>query len=162
MEHRIHLTRREQQNTLQLDWLLPVSINGRSPFSFAIEPSRTRTLISARTIEAVGVSVGDMPATLTISDKLAYPLLRLDSIAVGGAVMNDFEVVVWGKPAMPPEVLASLAEDTLEDILSYPLGNHPLTAIDAIIECRGVLGVDFLRNFKVSFDFAAETLALER
>jgi hypothetical protein len=157
MVHRTHLSRREQQNTLQLHWLLPVSINGGSPLPFAIEPTRARTLVQARTIEGLGVIVDDLPSTLTISGKLAYPLLRLDSIAVGSAVLKNFEVVVWGKPVIPPEMLANLEEDKL-----YPLGNHPQSAIDAIIECRGVLGVDFLRNFRVSFDFAAETLLLER
>jgi hypothetical protein len=157
MVHRIHLTRKEQQNTLQSHWLAPVSINGRSPFPFSVEPSRARTLVSARTIESLGITVDDLPSTLTISEKLAYPLLRLDSIAVGNAIMNGFEVVVWGKPVVPPELLASPDGERF-----YPLGSHPLSAIDAIIECRGVLGVDFLRNFKVSFDFAAETLLLEQ
>ena len=157
MVHRIHLTRREQKNTLQSHWLVPVSINGRSPFSFSVEPSRTRTLVSARTIESLGLTVDDLSPTLSISEKLAYPLLRLDAIAVGGAVMIDFEVVVWGTPVIPSEILASLDGDTL-----YPIENHPVSAIESVIECRGVLGVDFLRNFTVSFDFTAETLMLER
>jgi len=157
MEHRIHFTQREQQDTLQSHLLVPVSMNGRSPFSFSVEPSRARTLVSARTIESLGVAADDHPSTLAISEKLSYPLLRLNSLAVGSAVMNDFEVVVWGIPVIPPEILASLDENTI-----YPLGNHPSSAIDAIMECRGVLGADFLHNFKVSFDFAAETLMLER
>jgi len=106
MEHRIHFTRREQQNTLQSHLLVPVSINGRSPFPFCVEPSRSRTLVSARTIEAIGISVDDSSSVLTISERLAYPLLRLDSVAVGGAILNNFEVVVWGSPAIPPEILA--------------------------------------------------------
>jgi hypothetical protein len=53
MEHRIHLTRREQKDTLQSHWLAPVSINGRSPFSFSVESSRVRTLVSVRTIEGL-------------------------------------------------------------------------------------------------------------
>ena len=157
MEYRIHLTRREQRDTLQAHWLAPVSINGRSPFPFSVEPSRARTLVSARTIEGLGVVVDDLPSSLAISEKLSYPLLRLDSIAVGSAVVNDFEVVVWGASVIPPEIMASLDENTI-----YPLGNHPSSAIEAIMECRGVLGADFLHNFKVSFEFAAETLVLER
>jgi hypothetical protein len=105
----------------------------------------------------MGISVDDSSSTLTISERLAYPLLRLDSLAVGSAILNNFEVVVWGSPAIPHEILANLDEDRL-----YPLGNHPPSAIEAIIECRGVLGVDFLRNFTVSLDFVAETLMLER
>jgi len=105
----------------------------------------------------MGLSVDDSSSTLAISERLAYPLLRLDSVAVGSAVLNNFEVVVWGSPAIPPEILANLDEDRL-----YPLGNHPSSAIEAIIECRGILGADFLRNFTVSLDFVAEMLVLER
>ena len=157
MEYRIHFTQREQQNTLHSHLLVPVSINGRPALPFCVEPSRSRTLVSARTIETMGLSVDDSLSTLTISERLAYPLLSLDSVDLGGAVLNNFEVVVWGSPAIPPEILANLDEDRL-----YPLGNHPSCAIEAIIECRGVLGADFLRNFRVSFDFGAETLVLER
>ncbi len=157
MEHRIHFTRREQQNTLQSHLLVPVSINCRSPLPFCVEPSRSKTLVSARTIETMGLTVDDWSSTLSISEKLAYPLLRLDSVAVGSAVLNNFEVVVWGSPAIPPDILANLGENTL-----YSLGNHPSSAIEAIIECSGVLGADFLRNFTVSLDFVAEMLVLER
>lgn len=157
MEHRIQFTRRDQQNTLQSHLLVPVSINGHSPFPFAVEPSRSRTLVSARTIETLGLSVDDSSPTVAISEKLAYPVLRVDSIAAGSAVLNNFEVVVWGSPVIPFEILANLDEDKL-----YHLGNQPASAIEAIIECRGVLGADFLRNFTVSLDFVGETLVLER
>jgi hypothetical protein len=156
MEHRIHFTWRDQQNTLQSHLLVPVSINGHSPFPFAVEPSRSRTLVSARTIETLGLSVDDSSPTVAISEKLAYPVLRVVSIAAGSAVLNHFEVVVWGSPAVPQEMLANLKDDTL-----YPLGNHPMSAIEAVIECRGILGADFLRNFAVSVDFNAENLVLE-
>lgn len=156
MEHRIYFTRREQQNTLQSHLLVPVSINGRSPFPFCVEPSRSRTLVSARTIETVGLAVDDSSSTLTISERLVYPLLRLESLAVGSAVLNNFEVVVWGNSVIPPEILSNLDEEKL-----YHLGKLPATPIEAVIECRGVLGSDFLRNFTVSLDFGDETLMLE-
>jgi len=105
----------------------------------------------------MGIPVDDSSSTLTVSERLAYPLLRLDSLAVGSAILNNFEVVVWGRPVILPEVLASQDEE-----IFYPLGNHPPSAIEGIIECRGVLGADFLRNFAVSLDFVAEILVLER
>lgn len=157
MVHRIQLKRREQQETLQSHWLVPVFINKRGPFLFAVEPSRSRTVVSASTIEGLGVAVDKQSNKLAISGKLAYPLVQLQSVAVGDAVLNDFEVVVWGRAAIPTELLAEMHEDVL-----YPLGKHPLSAVDSILECRGVLGLDFLRHFKVSLDFAAETLALEQ
>ncbi len=154
MEHRIPLERREQQETLQSHWLAPVSINSRGPFLFAVEASRSRTLISARTVESLGIDVDERKA-ITVSDKLVYPLVRVRSVAVGSAVLNDFEVVVWGRPVIPPEVMGK------KDDLLYTLGTHPRSAVDSIMECRGVVGSDFLRHFKVSFDFASGVLVLE-
>jgi hypothetical protein len=80
----------------------------------------------------------------------------VDSVAVGNAALTHFEVVVWGSPAIPPEILANSEEGRL-----YRLGTHPASAIDAVLECRGILGADFLRNFRVSLDFNAENLVLE-
>jgi hypothetical protein len=157
VEHRIHFTRREQHNTLQSHLLVPVSLNGRSGFLFSVEPSRSRTLVSARTIETLGVSVVDPPSTVTISEKLVYPLVQLESIGVSTAELNSFEVVVWGRPVIPPEILANQQEDRL-----YHLGYNPQSAIDSVIECRGVLGADFLRNFTLTLDLRTDTLVLER
>jgi hypothetical protein len=157
MDYRIQLKRREQQETLQSHWLAPVSINNRGPFLFAVEPSRYRTLVTARIVEDLGVAVDELPNALANSDNLAYPLLRLQSFAVGSAILNDFEIVVWGWPAISVQTLAEMEPDTL-----YPLGNDPLTPITSIMECRGVLGSDFLRHFKVCFDFSTETLVLQR
>ena len=155
MEHRIPLTRREQPQSLQSHWLVPVTLNNRGPFAFAVEVSRDRTLVTARTLDTLGVTVDDVP-TIPTSGKLAYPLVRLQSVTVGSAVVRDFEVVVWGRPVIPPELLAST-----EDKLVW-LGMEPSSAINSIVECRGILGLDFLCQFKVSFDFVAKTLVLER
>ena len=149
MEHYIQLTRKELRESLQVHWLLPVSLNGLGPFMFAVEPSRYRTLVTARIIETLGVAIDALPNALPISEKLAFPLLRLHSVEVGNAVLNDFEVVVWGWPVIPPELLATYDESTL-----YPLGNFPPTPVESILECRGVLGFDFLRHFRVTFDFS--------
>jgi hypothetical protein len=102
------------------------------------ETDRAKQTASPKTIETLGSLWMTLPSTVTISEKLAYPLLRLGSVAVGTAVLKDFEVVVWGTPVIPPEILASLDGDKL-----YPLGSYPSSAIDGIIECRGVLGADF-------------------
>lgn len=104
----------------------------------------------------MGLAVGASSSTLTISERLTCPLLRLESLAVGSAVLNNFEVVVWGSPVIAPEMLANLEEEKL-----YHLGKLPATPIEAVIECRGVLGADFLRKFSVSLDFVGQTLVLE-
>ena len=88
-------------------------------------------------------------ATNRLVAEVAYPLLRLDSGRCRRRVLNNFEVVVWGIPAIPPEILANLHEDRL-----YRLGNHPSSAIAMqITECRGVLGADFLWNCTVLAGF---------
>lgn len=157
MQHRIPLRRKDHQDTLQSHWLVPVTLNGRGSFAFAVEPSRSRTLVSANTIENLGVASEALQSALHISEKLAYRLLRLHSIAVGDAMLNDLEIVVWGKPVIPAELLADSEEGVL-----YHLGTNPFTPISSVLECRGVLGFDFLRHFTVTFDFSDESLVLGR
>lgn len=155
MEHRIHFARREQHDTLQSHLLVPVSVNGRSGFMFSVEPTRSKTLVSARTFETLGINVDHSPFSVRISEKLVYPIVRLDSIGVATATVRDFDVVVWGSPVIPEELLANH-----EERLHF-LGYNPPTAITSVIECRGVLGADFLRNFKVSLDFSSDMMLLE-
>ena len=156
MEHRIRFKRRDQQNTLQSHLLVPVSINGRSPFPSLWSRRAPEHLSRPEQLKTLGLSLDDSSPTLAISEKLAFSILRVDSIAVGGAVLNNFEVVVWGSAVVPQEIMANLKHNVL-----YPLGNLPASAIEAVIECRGILGADFLRNFALSFDFNTEDLILE-
>ena len=157
--NKIPMKRREQLDTLQTHWLVPVSLNGQGPFLFALDTSRSRTLVSARTLEAVGFTVDwrdESDSSVSISDKLLYPTLRLQSIAIGDAVVSNFDVVAWGSPVIPKKILEEMREDAM-----YPLGELPITAIESVLECRGVIGIDYLSRFRVSLDFAAETVSFE-
>ena len=159
MQHHIHFKRRDQQNTLQTHLLVPVSMNGRSGFLFSVEPTRSKTLVSARTIETLGINVDDSTSQVKISEKLVYPIVRLESIGVATATVNAFEVVVWGSPMIPPEILANDLVNDEEGF--YFLGYDPPSTITSVMECRGVLGADFLGQFKVSLDFGTDMIVLE-
>src|SRR5262249_49653726 len=76
VQFRVSLRRNEHQETLQSHRLLPVTLNGRGPFAFAVEPSRSRTLVTANTIENLGVRFDPLADTVHVHGKLAYPLLR--------------------------------------------------------------------------------------
>ena len=93
---------------------------------------------------------------MTLSEKLVYPIVRLESIGVANATVTDFDVVVWGRPVIPAEILAN-HEDRF-----YHLGYNPPSAITSVLECRGVLGADFLGKFKVSLDFRTDTMVLDK
>ena len=158
VQQKIQLSRKDQEESLQSHWLAPVSLNGERPLPFAVELSRSRTLVSARTVESLGVSIEAISTgSICISEDLVYPLIRLVSLGVGDAVLKDFEVVVWGRPVLSPKVVAGMGENTFRD-----LGNRPQNPIDAIIDCRGVLGLDFLDNFLTTFDLHHEMLILQQ
>ncbi len=160
---KIPLLHREQPDSLQSHLLVPVSLNEQGPFQFAIEVSRSKTLVSARTMEhlgfrfELGMKPEERPRGLAVSDKTEFPLVRLTSICVGDAVVRDFEVVVWGAPIIDDEMLKTMQPNRF-----YPMGPHPPTPIDSVLECRGVLGADFMRHFRFSFDLQAGVLVLER
>jgi len=153
----IPLTRREQSDRLQTHWLVPVLMNGRGPFRFAVEVTRTKTLVAASTFEDMGIDLEQVSSTVVISEKLQFPLVRVKSLAVGEAILNDFEVVAWGHPRIPRELL----ENRPEGLYGLGGGVLPVSAIATVLECRGVLGLDFLSRFRVSFDFTGAILRLE-
>jgi hypothetical protein len=153
----------EQPDGLESQWLVPVMLNERGPFQFAIDIGQTRTLVSANTIENLGISLGftedEVPKTLSVSPNILFPAVTLRSIGVGGAVVRDTEVIVWGRPVIPRELWDRIkGEEGLHHLGSSPLSK---SAIEKILECQGVLGADFLARFRVTLDLAEETMVLE-
>ena len=120
----------------------------------------SQTLVSARTIEALGINVDDSSSRVTISEKLVCPVVRLESIGIATATVNALDVVVWGRPLIQAEIRAN-EKDRLYQLGNGMPGDSPPSAITSVIECHGVLGVDFLRNFKLSLDFRTDTMVLE-
>ncbi len=115
--------------------LVDVHANGRGPFQFAIDTGTSTTAISpdlARQLDLEGSPIG--PLT-TGGAQVQVTAGRLQSFQVGGARVDDLIVVVADFFAM----------------LSQAVG----------AKLDGIVGYNFLRNFRVVIDYPSEKFRLE-
>jgi predicted aspartyl protease len=115
--------------------LLDVHANGRGPFQFAIDTGTSTTAIApevARQLDLQGAPMGPLN---TGAAHVQVTAGRLQSFQVGGARVDDLVVVVADFFAM----------------LSQAVG----------AKLDGIVGYNFLRNFRVVIDYPSEKFRLE-
>jgi len=114
--------------------LVDVYANGRGPFQFAIDTGTSTTAITPELAKELGVASSPIGAATTGGAQVNVTAGVLQSFQVGGARIDDSTVVVADFFAM----------------LSSALG----------AKLDGIVGYNFLRNYKVALDYPNETLSL--
>lgn len=114
--------------------LVDVYANGRGPFQFAIDTGTSTTAITPELAKQLGVASSPIGAATTGGAQANVTAGVLQSFQVGGARIDDSTVVVADFFAM----------------LSSALG----------AKLDGIVGYNFLRNYKVALDYPNETLSL--
>jgi predicted aspartyl protease len=114
--------------------LVDVHANGRGPFQFAIDTGTSTTAITPELAKELGVASSPIGAATTGGAQVDVTAGVLQSFQVGGARINDTTVVVADFFTM----------------LSAAVG----------AKLDGLIGYNFLRNYKVALDYPNETLSL--
>ena len=114
--------------------LIGVHIDGRGPFQFAIDTGTSTTAIAPELAKQLGVESSPVGAGTTGGAPVDFYAGSLQSFQLGGAKIDNMAVVVADFFAM----------------LSAAIG----TKLD------GIVGYNFLRNYKVVIDYPGETLTL--
>ena len=114
--------------------LVDVYANGRGPFQFAIDTGTSTTAITPELAKQLGVANSPIGPATTGGAQVDVTAGFLPSFQVGGASIANLTVVVADFFAM----------------LSNAIG----TKLD------GIVGYNFLRNYKVVLDYPNETLSL--
>ncbi len=114
--------------------LVKVFANGRGPFQFAIDTGTSTTAITPELAKQLGVASSPIGPATTGGAPVDVTAGVLPSFQVGGARIDNLAVVVADFFAM----------------LSNAIG----TKLD------GIVGYNFLRNYKVALDYPNETLSL--
>ena len=114
--------------------LVDVHANGRGPFQFAIDTGTSTTAITPELAKKLGVASKPIPPVTTGGAPVDVTAGTLKSFQVGGAKIDKMDVVV-----------ANFFE-----MLSTAVG----TKLD------GIVGYNFLRQYKVVFDYPNELLSL--
>jgi predicted aspartyl protease len=114
--------------------LIDVQLNGSGPFQFAIDTGTSTTAITPQLANELGISSSPVGTGTTAGAQVDVRAGNIESFQLGGAKIDNMTVVV---------------ADFFE-MLS--------TAIGAKLD--GIVGYNFLRNYKVAIDYPGETLTL--
>jgi predicted aspartyl protease len=114
--------------------LLPVKVNGRGPFQFAIDTGTSTSAITPELADQLGVQTSPVGTGTTGVAPVDFQAGSLQSFQLGGAKIDNMAVVV-------------------ADFF---------TMLNAAIGAKldGIVGYNFLRNYKVVIDYPGETLTL--
>jgi predicted aspartyl protease len=114
--------------------LVEVYANGQGPFQFAIDTGTSTTAITPELAKQLGVASSPIGAATTGGAQVEVTAGVLQSLQVGGARIDNSTVVVADFFAM----------------LSAAVG----------AKLDGIVGYNFLRNYKVALDYPNESLSL--
>lgn len=114
--------------------LLPVAVNGDGPYQFALDTGACLTVVSRHLAERLGIRVLEEREGYGAGGKLSLGVSRVRSLSIGLCEVNDLEIAVMD----------------LSD-LSTMIGE----------EIVGVLGHNFLANFKLTIDYGRRVVVFE-
>ena len=114
--------------------LIDVRLNGRGPFQFAIDTGTSTTAITPQLAKELDIASSPIGAGTTAGAQVGVRAGNVESFQLGGAKIDNMAVVV---------------ADFFE-MLSAAIG----------AKLDGIVGYNFLRNYKVAIDYPGETLTL--
>jgi predicted aspartyl protease len=114
--------------------LVDVYANARGPFQFAIDTGTSTTAITPEVAKTLGIKGSPIGAGTTAGAQVAVMAGVVDSFMVGGARIDSLAVVI-------ADFFAALSE-----------------AVGAKLD--GIVGYNFLRNYKVVLDYPNERVTL--
>jgi len=114
--------------------LVDVRANGRGPFQFAIDTGTSTTAITPELAKQLGIKSSPIDPVTTGGAQVDVTAGTLQSFQIGGATIDNMAVVVADFFAM----------------LSSAIG----------AKLDGIVGYNFLRNYKVVIDYPGEAFSL--
>jgi predicted aspartyl protease len=114
--------------------LVDVYANARGPFQFAIDTGTSTTALTPEVAKTLGITGSPIGPVTTGGAQVAVSASVVDSFMVGGARIDQMAVVI-------ADFFATLSE-----------------AVGAKLD--GIVGYNFLRNYKVVLDYPNERLTL--
>jgi predicted aspartyl protease len=115
--------------------LVDTLVNGRGPFQFAIDTGTSTTAISPELAVDFGLSVAPLSPVTTGSSTISVSAGQVDSLAIDGVSIPNVAVIVGDFLAMLSQVLG--------------------------VKLDGIIGYNFLKEFKVVLDYPGGILRLE-
>jgi len=115
--------------------LVPVYVEGKGPYEFILDTGAYRCLLSPELSSSIGIQPGSQQQATGIGGAINISSARVSSLTVGTARQENIEVAITGE-------LSRLGE-----------------AVQSKVD--GVLGSNFLKDFRVSLDYARGVVRLD-
>jgi predicted aspartyl protease len=114
--------------------LVDVHLNGRGPFQFAVDTGTSTSAVTPELAKQLGLTTSEIASITGGGGQIPAAAAMLQSFQLGGARIDNISVVV-------------------ADFF---------TTLNATIGAKldGIVGYNFLRNYKVVIDYPGETLTL--
>ena len=109
---------------------IPVFLNGRGPYRFLLDTGATKSLLSSVVASRLNIRTTSPQALITASGVAAAAIGSIDSVQVGTVRLVRTQIAV-----VDPHFLRSLHVD-------------------------GIIGADFLKQFKISIDYTHKILSI--
>lgn len=114
--------------------LVPVTVNNQGPFQFALDTGASRTMLSAELAQKLALETIDDDTGTGVGGHLKVLASNVSSLAIGDSIVHGHTVGIG-------EFLA---------MLSAAAGTH----------LDGIVGYNFLNQFRVTIDYPRRTLTL--
>ena len=114
--------------------LVPVLVNDKGPYEFALDTGASMTVLSINLASNLGIKAGATKEGVGAGGRVKVSLTSVRSVAIGEAHFDKLEAVITD-----------------------------LSAISQAVETKldGIIGYNFLKNFKVTIDYPNNILSLE-
>lgn len=111
--------------------VIPVFLNGRGPYRFLLDTGATHSILSGSVAGELNIPAGRSETLITAGGRVAVSVSTIETIQIGSLRINQAQIAV-----------------TSADLL------HALRV-------DGIIGADYLKQFKISIDYTHRLLSIK-
>ena len=111
--------------------VVPVFLNGRGEYRFLLDTGATHSILSSRVADQLNLPAGPAETLITAGGNLTVSMRELETVQIGSVRISQMRVA-----AADFDLLRSLHVD-------------------------GIIGADYLKQFKVSIDYTRRVLSIK-
>lgn len=114
--------------------LVPVFVNGKGPYEFALDTGATTTILSVELARSLGIEGEEKKEGVGAGGRTQVSIAHVASLGVGAAKLENLQVAILDL-----------------NVLSQAAG----------AKLNGIIGYNYLKNFRVTIDYPQARLRLE-
>ncbi|HLH30097.1 MAG TPA: retropepsin-like aspartic protease [Terriglobia bacterium] len=112
--------------------VVPVFLNGHGAYRFLLDTGATHSILSSEVADQLKIPAGRSQTLITAAGTVPVTIRTIEAVQIGGVRITDTQIAVADF-----DLLRTLRVD-------------------------GIIGADYLKQFKISIDYAHQTLAIGR